>query len=439
MRGGRALSLGVGSGDRPPRARASRVAKLIITDSEHETESPFLRGILTRSLQEAGLSFERAYGLSSKIRQSLLREAREADHQDPVEFTARQVQARVIRALRKAGLKDTVARYRSRHLSAVPLTVRHTDGQVTPFSRAYHRRELESSGLVPEEATSVTADVYEHLLEHGEREVTSAEIDHLTHRHLDAQLGPAVARRYLVWRDFVLSGRPLLLLIGGAAGSGKSTIATAIASRLGIVRTQSTDMLREVMRVMMPERLLPVLHRSSFDAWRAVARAETPETSSDELLVDGYRAQADLIAVACEAVMNRALRERVSLILEGVHVLPSLVDELPGDTDALVVPIMLGVLKAKTLRGRIRGRGGKAPARRSARYLEAFDNIWRLQSYLLSEADRAGIPIVRNNDVDQVCVEVMKIILDRLEKNFSQEPEDVFRRPHVRPFGLVRS
>ena len=35
-----------------------------------------------------------------------------------------------------------------------------------------------------------------------------------------------------------------------------------------IVRAQSTDMLREVMRTMVPQRLLPVLHTSSFVAWK---------------------------------------------------------------------------------------------------------------------------------------------------------------------------
>ena len=65
------------------------------------------------------------------------------------------------------------------------------------------------------------------------------------------------------------------------------------------------------------------------------------------------------------------------------------------------------------------------PARRSARYLDAFNEIWRLQSYLLSEADRAGIPIVSNTDVDDVFREVMRIILERLSTDFSGEPEDV--------------
>jgi len=402
------------------------MARLIVTDPEHGTESPFLRGILTRSLQEAGLDFEQAYTLSSRIRHDLLSDAPSNGDSERVELTARQLQARIIKVLRRAGLKEAVDRYRARRSSAVPVLVRHKGGDVTSFSRAFHQRALQSCGVTAEEAAGITLEVYDALLNGSARTVSSTDIDALTHRCLESRLGDAVALRYLVWRDFVISGRPLLLLIGGAAGCGKSTIATAIASRLEIVRTQSTDMLREVMRVMVPERLLPVLHRSSFDAWRVLPRGEAGSKVTKDLLTDGFRAQADLISVACEAVVQRAIRERVSLILEGVHVQPSLVESLPGDDDALVVPLVLAVLNPRTLRARIRGRGTSIPARRSARYLEAFNEIWRLQSYLLSEADRAGIPIVRNTDVDEVFIEVMRIILDRLSSGFSRTPAEVF-------------
>lgn len=404
------------------------MARLVVKNPEQETEAPFLRGILTRSLQEAGLSFEDAYKLSSEIRSDLLRGSSSDGDAERVELTERQLQARIIRNLRRARMKSVLERYRSRHSSAVPLEVEHKNGQLTPFSRAYHQQGLQSCGLTSEESAGITREVYQRLRDEDRRVVTSLHIDRLTHYQLKADMDSEVARRYLVWRDFVLSGRPLLLLLGGAAGCGKSTVATTIASRLDIVRTQSTDMLREVMRVMVPERLLPVLHTSSFDAWRALPRAEGETDGAEALLADGYRAQADLIAVACEAVVQRAIRERVSLILEGVHVQPSFIDRIPEDNDALVVPVMLGVLNAKVLRARIRGRGSEAPGRRSKRYLKAFDDIWRLQSYLLSEADRAGIPIVRNVDVEQVFTEIMRIILDQLSTDFDRGPEEVFNQ-----------
>ena len=200
-----------------------------------------------------------------------------------------------------------------------------------------------------------------------------------------------------------------------------------LANRLDIVRTQSTDMLREVMRIMMPEQLVPVLHVSSFTAWTALpGNPEVIDDVSDTLLVNGYRSQADLLAVAIEAVTQRALRERVSLILEGVHIHSAIEEKLSKHDDAIVIPIMLGVLKRKQLQQRIRGRGANVPERRASRYLKHFDEIWRLQSYLLSEADRANKPIVINNDRDKVFREIMRITIETLAEDFNASPQEVF-------------
>ena len=149
------------------------------------------------------------------------------------------------------------------------IQVEQRDGQVTQFSRLEYQHCLETIGLTSEEAMDVVATVYKHLVDRRIELMTSRHLAELTYRYLrqSSELGPAVAHRWLVWRDFVKSGRPLIFLIGGTAGCGKSTIATMLANRLDIVRTQSTDMLREVMRIMMPSQLVPVLHTSSFTAW----------------------------------------------------------------------------------------------------------------------------------------------------------------------------
>ena len=47
------------------------MAKIWIIDPADKTRVPFLRGILTRSLTEAGLSFDDAYKTASEIRQLL--------------------------------------------------------------------------------------------------------------------------------------------------------------------------------------------------------------------------------------------------------------------------------------------------------------------------------------------------------------------------------
>ena len=43
---------------------------------------------------------------------------------------------------------------------------------------------------------------------------------------------------------------PLVILIGGATGTGKSTVATEIAYRLGITRATSTDFIRQTIRAL---------------------------------------------------------------------------------------------------------------------------------------------------------------------------------------------
>jgi 2-phosphoglycerate kinase len=399
------------------------MAKILVEDPDEHTKVPFLRGILIRSLQDAGLSFKEAYRFASDIRSEL---------GDTQLITNQALHKLVLKRL-QAARGDAIANRYVEHNLPYTIIVEQRDGQLTPFSRLEYQHCLETIGLESGEASNFVALLHKHLSDRHIERITSRRLGQLTYRYLrqSRALGPAVAQRWLVWRDFAHSGRPIIFLIGGTAGCGKSTTATMLANRLDIVRTQSTDMLREVMRTMLPKQLMPVLHTSSFTAWSALpGHPGNGAEVSDAQLVHGYRSQADLLSVAIEAVIQRALRERVSLILEGVHIHPAFVEKLKTKLgsrgDEILVPVMLGVLKRKWLQGRIRGRSTNVPQRRSERYLEHFDEIWRLQSHLLSEADRTNIPIVVNSDKNKVFSEIMRITIEKLQKNFTGSAQEVF-------------
>jgi 2-phosphoglycerate kinase len=49
-----------------------------------------------------------------------------------------------------------------------------------------------------------------------------------------------------------------------------------------------------------------------------------------------------------------------------------------------------------------------------------------LQSYLLSEADHANIPIVANSDRDKVFREIMRITIETLAEDFDNTAQAVF-------------
>lgn len=391
--------------------------KTIVINELDETRVPFLRGILIRSLLDAGLSFEDAFKLATLIREDL---------QEREEITVSEIKDKVLVYLEDKGHDEAIEPYRLSLSAPEKIQVHSLSGSVSAFSRGQHERFLQASGMKSAKAEQTTTLIYDQLLATGISTLTTSQLGYLTYLCLLQEVSKKAAKRYLVWSEFQRSGRPLLLLICGTVGTGKSTIATEIAHLLDIVRIQSTDMLREVMRMMLPSRLLPVLHTSSFNAWQALPILDTRERDKDQLVADGYRTQADLLAVPCEAVLHRAIEESVPLILEGVHAHPDLMSRLPEGTDAIQAHVTLAVLKPKELKSRLRGRGSQVPQRRAKRYLNRFDSVWSLQSHLLSEADRCNTPIITNNDKEKAVVQVILQAVEELARHFNGSPEEIF-------------
>lgn len=388
------------------------MSHLMVIDVEEQTKVPFLRGILTRSLQNAGLTFDESYGLANEVRDEL---------GDAEEITNVELRTRVRARLEPWG-PHVVRRYDAVLGVVEALRVRTRDGEIAPYSRGRQRADLISGGLTPDEAFATVSEVFRTLKERGEREIDGDRLAEIACSTIERDLGAKPAKRYAVWRRYRASDRPIIVVVGGTVGTGKSTISTELAHRLGIVRIQSTDMLREVMRALVPESLLPVLFESTYTAWRALPTAEHHDEPSETMLADGYLGQAEPVALSFEAVVHRALQERVSIILEGVHVHPAWLSRIPEETDAIVVPVMLAVLSRKQLKKRLKGRGRQAPDRRAERYLANFEAIWHLQSFLLSEADEAGVPIIFNEDQDSTVQQAMTAVLRVLAKTFHDVP-----------------
>jgi 2-phosphoglycerate kinase len=392
------------------------MAKTIVKNSEG-MKTPFLRGILTSSLLDAGVEFDQAYDMASNIKELT---------NEKQQVTTSELRDIIISQLENNAEKEVIERFLSATNISSTIMVTGTESNPVPFSRGQLRLCIESCGISSSDAFSATTNIYNDLLNRGYSEISGNKLGRMTYQLLLSEMGEKIAKRYLVWSDFLHSGRPLLLLIGGTAGVGKSTIATEVGHRFGIVRTQSTDMLREVMRMMTPQRLSPVLHASSYNAWKVQPDVGPDQQMTEQLLVAGYLRQAELLSVACEAIINRAMQEKVSLILEGVHIHPTLIEKIPRDDSVIIAPIMLSVLKANKLKQHIKGRGKEVPERRAKRYLEHFTEIWELQSFLMAEADRHHVPIVSNIDRGKAIQEVMKTINNIFSPHFSHDLDKVF-------------
>jgi 2-phosphoglycerate kinase len=391
--------------------------KTFVANNQEGTRFPFLRGILIRTLLDAGLSFEDSYSLATQVRDEL---------SDTEEISSDDLKNKVTRMLADSADIEIQQHYRMPVVTPSKILVKSLSGTQSSFSRGRHQRYLQSSGVRQGKAETITTKIFDQLLASGVTNITTCQLGYLTYLCLRQESGKNAARQYLVWSEFQRSARPLILMICGAVGSGKSSIATEVAYRLEIVRTQSTDMLREVMRTMIPKKLLPILHRSSFDAWTTLPVQDIESRDQATLIAEGYRSQAELLALPCEAVMRRAVRESVPLILEGVHSHPDLLHCLPEDTDAIMVHVTLAVMKAGELKSRLRGRGVEVPHRRAKRYLNKFDAIWALQSFLLSEAERCDTQIIPNDDLEAAIYQITGTVSSELSRHFSSGPAEVF-------------
>jgi len=239
----------------------------------------------------------------------------------------------------------------------------------------------------------------------------------LEERALSPDIGEAVAAQYRAWSRFRHSGFPVVVLIGGCTGTGKSTVAAELALRLDIGRVQSTDILRDVVRLFISEQSVPELHVSSYDAWRVAHRRDTKERNQSAHLIEGFRAQSDKLAETIDAVIKRSVKERASIIIEGIHIHPEYHRRVIQE-EAVVIPILLTNPASGELKQHFHRRGEVAPSRGATQYLDNFSAIWQIQDYLIGEAQCCGVPTIPNTDLYDTLHRVIGVITEHLEERF---------------------
>lgn len=362
---------------------------------------PFLRGILVQSLASSGLTFADAYSVAQAIRDGL----RDTEEIGSDELGAR-VGALLLERFGAAAQESYDNRQDAGH--GITVTTRTRKG---PFSVGILARSLEACAIDSQFAWSGARLVQEHLLQTGCQEIDHLELRRVIHESLLGDCPDSVAERYLSWRQFENSSMPLILLVGGATGTGKSTLTAQIAYRMDMVRTQSTDMMREIIRCYLAPHVVPTLEYSSFEAWRGLPYPPSEgNRATDNPVVAGYLSQLGTVRVALEATIARAVEERHHLIVDGVHVLPTQIDLRDAEEKAIVVPVMLATLSKSQLQLQLARRAREQPGRKASKHLERIDDIWDLQSYLLSEADRREIPIITNSSINRAVREVLNLV-----------------------------
>ncbi|HEX6490083.1 MAG TPA: hypothetical protein VF002_01770 [Gaiellaceae bacterium] len=287
-----------------------------------------------------------------------------------------------------------------------PLPLGGEDG--LPFSKGLLARALIATGVPSERAYELALTAEADLTATGGTSLSFDRLHELAVAMWGDDEGAQVLRRLRLVRRLDELDLPIILLVGGATGTGKSTVATEIAYRLGITRVTSTDFVRQTMRAFFSQDFMPSIHYSSFEAGKS--REEDPER-----VLNGFLDQTRNVLVGVRAAIDRVLQEGWSMVLEGVHLVPGLVPaEIEG---ALVVQFVLAIedVEAHASHFWLRDSttGGIRPF---DRYLDALGDIREIQEYIVERADKAGVPVIENGNIEFAIAHAMELVLESAER-----------------------
>ena len=377
------------------------------------SKHPFMRGMLAHKLIQRGLSFDQAYQISKDARSYF-------QQQDEV----------TTESLMQSVDELIVARYGQEVLKELNSELFPSGKQISvfrrnatsPFSKALLTQSITSAGIKPEEAYQIAFYMETNLMKNGIFRISKNKLFDEVYKTISKKYSHKIAKLYKLASRIDELEKPLIIYIGGASGTGKSVMATFLAGRLGINKITGTDTIREIMRLVFKRDLLPSLHNSSAKA--GIAMPKTLDKSNR--LIGGFCLQAQQVSVGVKAVVDRAVKEKTSMIIEGIHLLPYMQQILKeGTKRAYHIPITLSLMNEKHHKDRFYERGKNNELRKIDPHLRSFENIRIIHEFCTSESEHYEIEVVDNEDFDETTNTLTQLIINTLQEqvNSSLSPK----------------
>jgi 2-phosphoglycerate kinase len=200
--------------------------------------------------------------------------------------------------------------------------------------------------------------------------------------------------------------KPYVILIGSASGIGKSTIAAELAKTLNIKHLIESDFIRAVVRGIIGKEYAPALHSSSYDAYKHLRNKNRYE-SYEELVSAGFDEHAASVIPALEKIIQRAITDYDDIIIEGVHLVPGLINieqfreyaeiyffVLSSDEEAHKETFVKRAVQIH--------RGGKQ--------LDFFRENRIIHDHLLKQAENHDVHVIKAEEIDKTLDKILAII-----------------------------
>jgi 2-phosphoglycerate kinase len=186
------------------------------------------------------------------------------------------------------------------------------------------------------------------------------------------------------------------IILSGAPGSGKTSVAQRLAKKLDTFQCFGTDIIREVARTFLPKVYYPWLHESAL-----LAGKYAPKDADS--VVWGYENQSSIVAPSINSILKRFNFEGQDCIIEGANLLRFLA-KTPKYPKQL--RIVLTIPDTKVYLKRLKNQS----SRRSNYKVNNFQKILHYQDYLVQKAQKNDILVLNNVSVDETVQCILSLI-----------------------------
>ena len=200
--------------------------------------------------------------------------------------------------------------------------------------------------------------------------------------------------------------KPYVILIGSASGIGKSTIAAELAKTLNIKHLIESDFIRAVVRGIIGKEYAPALHSSSYDAYKHLRNKNRFE-SYEELISAGFDEHASYVIPALEKIIQRAITDYDDIIIEGVHLVPGLINI---DQFKEFANIYFFVLSSDEEAHKERFVKRAVQIHRGGKQLDFFRENRIIHDHLLKQAESHDASVIKAEEIPKTLDRILSII-----------------------------
>ena len=365
---------------------------------------PYMRGMLIGYLIEREFSHDEAYVIADAVRRALSKRKT-----IPKEEIVDLINEIIIKSHGTERIFGDLVFWQRQTFN---ITVEGKKGS-RPFSKELFSHSIQASGLPPDKSYQLARLVETMLRDQRRESIMHLELEEVATKMLATHHGKAYAERYKVLRVRTDIDRPLIVLLGGASGVGKTTLAVGLANILNIPRVVSTDDIRQIMRLMFSPELMPALYASSY----TVSDMLLTDSLDSEPVITGFRAQAKLINVGVQAILDRAVSENTSMIIDGVHLLPDLIELEQYKDSVFLIPIGLVAGDQDMYEDRFAKREQEAPVRNKHKYLAHLEKILKIQQHILDVCTAGNVPVIDTTMVEDGVSMAAMVVAEYLQEH----------------------